>query len=63
VPESDAGGPGDAGGRTPRPDPFQTCGGWERAFRAPGPGLCRDCRDDGPLVSEGGASTEAPAAV
>lgn len=27
-----------------RPDPLQTCDGCERAFRAPGPGLCRDCR-------------------
>jgi hypothetical protein len=28
----------------PRPDPLQTCGGCDRAFRAPGPGRCRDCR-------------------
>ncbi|MFF8229045.1 helix-turn-helix domain-containing protein [Streptomyces caelestis] len=28
----------------PRPDPFQTCDGCERAFRAPHPGSCRDCR-------------------
>ncbi|MFK0291710.1 helix-turn-helix domain-containing protein [Streptomyces sp. NPDC090442] len=28
----------------PRPDPLQTCDGCERAFRAPRPGLCRDCR-------------------
>ncbi|WP_438487565.1 helix-turn-helix domain-containing protein [Streptomyces sp. S186] len=27
-----------------RPDPLQTCDGCERAFRAPQPGLCRDCR-------------------
>ncbi|MEU4487588.1 helix-turn-helix domain-containing protein [Streptomyces purpurascens] len=27
-----------------RPDPFQTCDGCERAFRAPHPGSCRDCR-------------------
>ncbi|MEU2540194.1 helix-turn-helix domain-containing protein [Streptomyces iakyrus] len=27
-----------------RPDPFQTCDGCERAFRAPEPGRCRDCR-------------------
>jgi hypothetical protein len=27
-----------------RPDPFQTCPGCERAFRAPQPGRCRDCR-------------------
>ncbi|MGW5634313.1 helix-turn-helix domain-containing protein [Streptomyces sp. NPDC003832] len=26
--------------------PFQTCDGCERAFRAPEPGLCRDCRTD-----------------
>jgi hypothetical protein len=29
---------------TPRPAPLQTCDGCERAFRAPGPGRCRDCR-------------------
>ncbi|MYT30964.1 MULTISPECIES: DNA-binding protein [unclassified Streptomyces] len=28
----------------PRPDPLQTCDGCERAFRAPEPGVCRDCR-------------------
>jgi len=27
-----------------RPDPFQTCDGCDRAFRAPSPGRCRDCR-------------------
>ncbi|MET9963016.1 helix-turn-helix domain-containing protein [Streptomyces sp. NPDC006326] len=26
-----------------RPDPFQTCDGCDRAFRAPEPGRCRDC--------------------
>ncbi|MBO0513985.1 helix-turn-helix domain-containing protein [Streptomyces beijiangensis] len=26
-----------------RPDPFQTCDGCERAYRAPRPGRCRDC--------------------
>ncbi|MDX2542201.1 helix-turn-helix domain-containing protein [Streptomyces sp. WI04-05B] len=26
--------------------PLQTCDGCERAFRAPGPGRCRDCRSD-----------------
>ncbi|MDT0448808.1 hypothetical protein [Streptomyces hesseae] len=31
--------------RIARPLPFQTCDGCERAFRATGPGLCRDCRD------------------
>ncbi|MFJ3643891.1 helix-turn-helix domain-containing protein [Streptomyces sp. NPDC090108] len=33
----------------PPPDarhPLQTCDGCERAFRAPGPGRCRDCRPD-----------------
>ncbi|WP_217245701.1 helix-turn-helix domain-containing protein [Streptomyces sp. AC602_WCS936] len=29
-----------------RPEPFQTCDGCERAFRAPHPGRCRDCRTD-----------------
>ncbi|MFB6751630.1 helix-turn-helix domain-containing protein [Streptomyces sp. NPDC056353] len=32
-----------------RPEPFQTCDGCERAFRAPHPGRCRDCR----VVPEG----------
>ncbi|MGN9760961.1 helix-turn-helix domain-containing protein [Streptomyces sp. SD31] len=27
-----------------RPDPLQTCDGCDRAFRAPAPGRCRDCR-------------------
>ncbi|MFF4489581.1 helix-turn-helix domain-containing protein [Streptomyces sp. NPDC001544] len=27
-----------------RPDPLQNCDGCERAFRAPRPGRCRDCR-------------------
>ncbi|MCX4973645.1 helix-turn-helix domain-containing protein [Streptomyces sp. NBC_00620] len=27
-----------------RPDPLQNCDGCDRAFRAPGPGRCRDCR-------------------
>ncbi|WP_329118188.1 helix-turn-helix domain-containing protein [Streptomyces sp. NBC_01465] len=31
-----------------RPDPFQTCDGCERAYRAPLPGRCRDC---GPLIA------------
>ncbi|WP_406476632.1 helix-turn-helix domain-containing protein [Streptomyces sp. NBC_01615] len=30
-----------------RPDPLQTCDGCERAFRAPSPGRCRDCRSCG----------------
>ncbi|MEU8915870.1 helix-turn-helix domain-containing protein [Streptomyces nigrescens] len=29
-----------------RPDPLQTCEGCDRAFRAPQPGQCRDCRSD-----------------
>ncbi|MFI9720496.1 helix-turn-helix domain-containing protein [Streptomyces sp. NPDC052396] len=28
-----------------RPLPFRTCDGCERAFRAAGPGLCRECRE------------------
>ncbi|MFF1297587.1 MULTISPECIES: helix-turn-helix domain-containing protein [unclassified Streptomyces] len=28
--------------------PFQTCDGCNRAFRAPAPGRCRDCRSDHP---------------
>ncbi|MGW1374956.1 helix-turn-helix domain-containing protein [Streptomyces sp. NPDC002446] len=28
------------------PNPFQTCEGCDRAFRAPEPGRCRDCRSD-----------------
>ncbi|MGP4046471.1 helix-turn-helix domain-containing protein [Streptomyces sp. 2A115] len=31
---------------TPRPHPFQTCEDCDRAFRAPEPGRCRDCRSD-----------------
>ncbi|GAB2576174.1 helix-turn-helix domain-containing protein [Streptomyces capparidis] len=35
-----------------RPDPFQTCDGCDRAFRAPAPGLCRDCgAADGPTTA------------
>ncbi|MFI8961504.1 helix-turn-helix domain-containing protein [Streptomyces sp. NPDC053493] len=30
--------------RPPAPDPFQTCDGCDRPFRAPVPGRCRDCR-------------------
>ncbi|WP_225101544.1 helix-turn-helix domain-containing protein [Streptomyces sp. CoH27] len=33
-----------------RTHPFQTCDGCERAFRAPHPGRCRDCRTD-PLAA------------
>ncbi|CUW30266.1 hypothetical protein [Streptomyces reticuli] len=33
-------------GAAHRPEPFQTCDGCERAFRAPRPGRCRDCRAD-----------------
>ncbi|MET9776759.1 helix-turn-helix domain-containing protein [Streptomyces sp. NPDC006367] len=35
-----------------RPDPFQTCDGCERAFRAPHPGRCRDCRAGAGSVRE-----------
>ncbi|MFH9730486.1 hypothetical protein [Streptomyces sp. NPDC017260] len=28
-----------------RPDPLQTCDDCDRAFRAPQPGHCRDCRE------------------
>ncbi|MGV9625514.1 helix-turn-helix domain-containing protein [Streptomyces sp. NPDC003487] len=31
---------------TPQRHPWQTCDGCERAFRAPTPGHCRDCRAD-----------------
>ncbi|AZM89609.1 helix-turn-helix domain-containing protein [Streptomyces sp. W1SF4] len=34
-----------------RPDPWQNCDGCERAFRAPGPGRCRDCPPEGPLAA------------
>ncbi|WP_327372064.1 helix-turn-helix domain-containing protein [Streptomyces sp. NBC_01217] len=30
----------------PRPEPLQNCGDCDRAFRAPEPGRCRDCRTD-----------------
>ncbi|MEV2211072.1 hypothetical protein AB0H86_06165 [Streptomyces sp. NPDC050997] len=33
--------------------PFQTCDGCERAFRAPTPGHCRDCRSGGRLRAAG----------
>lgn len=33
----------------PAVHPFQTCEGCERAFRAPAPGRCRDCRSRGGL--------------
>lgn len=29
----------------PRPAPLQNCDGCDRAFRAPEPGVCRDCRE------------------
>ncbi|MGW2020537.1 helix-turn-helix domain-containing protein [Streptomyces decoyicus] len=32
---------------TASPPPLQTCDGCERAFRAPAPGRCRDCRQPG----------------
>ncbi|MDO0926386.1 helix-turn-helix domain-containing protein [Streptomyces sp. TG1A-8] len=37
-------------GRAHGPHPFQTCDGCERAFRAPTPGHCRDCRS-GPTAA------------
>ncbi|MFE5036358.1 helix-turn-helix domain-containing protein [Streptomyces sp. NPDC056683] len=36
--------PADVQGGRRRTHPFQTCDGCERAFRAPVPGRCRDCR-------------------
>ncbi|MGX1755718.1 helix-turn-helix domain-containing protein [Streptomyces lydicus] len=36
----------------PAPPPLQTCDGCERAFRAPTPGLCRDCRHSEPQNAE-----------
>ncbi|MFD7258477.1 hypothetical protein [Streptomyces sp. NPDC059874] len=36
-----------------RPDPFQTCGGCDRAFRAPEPGRCRDCPPDPSALGAG----------
>ncbi|MFJ5780248.1 helix-turn-helix domain-containing protein [Streptomyces sp. NPDC093094] len=33
-----------------RPHRFQDCDGCDRPFRAPEPGLCRDCRPGGPAV-------------
>jgi hypothetical protein len=33
--------------------PFQTCDGCERAFRAPEPGRCRDCRSANGLRAAG----------
>ncbi|MEU7555206.1 helix-turn-helix domain-containing protein [Streptomyces sp. NPDC044571] len=34
-----------------RPDPFQTCDGCDRAFRAPEPGRCRDCPPDAAVAA------------
>lgn len=39
-------------GAARRPDPLQTCDGCERAFRAPRPGHCRDCRPRETAVGE-----------
>ncbi|MEV5887371.1 helix-turn-helix domain-containing protein [Streptomyces sp. NPDC052020] len=39
-------------GAARRPDPLQTCDGCERAFRAPRPGHCRDCRPRETVVGE-----------
>lgn len=38
--------PRPAGPTAARPDPMQNCDGCERAFRAPGPGRCRDCPEE-----------------
>ncbi|MFF8786514.1 helix-turn-helix domain-containing protein [Streptomyces sp. NPDC015125] len=43
-----------------RPAPLQTCDGCDRAFRAPAPGRCRDCRH--PAAVEEGAAAEQRAA-
>ncbi|MEU1309003.1 helix-turn-helix domain-containing protein [Streptomyces cinnamoneus] len=48
-----------AGERPGRPLPFQTCDGCERAFRSPGPGLCRDCRGPDCRGGEPAAGTAA----
>jgi hypothetical protein len=42
-----------------RPHPFQTCDGCERAFRAPAPGQCRDCRTLGDRHIVGKGAPEA----
>ncbi|WP_042801042.1 hypothetical protein [Streptomyces sp. C] len=34
-----------------RPDPWQTCDGCERAFRAPEPSRCRECPPEDPLAA------------
>jgi len=36
--------PFEPGPETARPDPLQNCDGCDRAFRAPRPGRCRECR-------------------
>ncbi|WP_443033833.1 helix-turn-helix domain-containing protein [Streptomyces sp. CA2R101] len=56
-------GPGAEDRRRPAPpDPFQTCDGCERAFRARGPGRCRDCRG-GPGAGEAVSGEPAVAAA
>ncbi|WP_461091703.1 hypothetical protein [Streptomyces incanus] len=40
-------------GSAHRPHPFQDCDGCDRAFRAPEPGRCRDCRSGPRAMSEG----------
>jgi hypothetical protein len=40
-------------GAVRRPDPFQDCDGCDRPFRAPRPGLCRDCRADRTVLGQG----------
>ncbi len=44
--------PAPAAGPLRRPDPFQTCDGCDRAFRAPEPGRCRDCPPDPERAAE-----------
>ncbi|MET7286318.1 helix-turn-helix domain-containing protein [Streptomyces sp. NPDC005573] len=44
LPPRQAPAPSATAGAPVRPHPFQTCDGCERAFRAPHPGHCRDCR-------------------
>ncbi|MEU2794300.1 hypothetical protein [Streptomyces sp. NPDC007100] len=43
--------------------PFQTCDGCERAFRAPQPGRCRDCRDDHHVTQAPHDEPEVPPAL
>ncbi|CAL9459284.1 hypothetical protein SUDANB6_02603 [Streptomyces sp. enrichment culture] len=51
-PASPPAAPAGTGAARHRPHPLQTCDGCERAFRAPHPGRCRDCRCRPPAVGE-----------